>query len=118
MNEQAPKIQVKHDSDITIIELLDNEILDEQTISSIADALFSVVTENPGVKMLLSFSRVKHLSSSALGTLIRLNKRVEETNGVLKLCSIQKSLYEIFLITKLNKLFDIYDSEDAALKAF
>jgi len=101
-----------------VVELLDEEILDEITISEIAESLFSILEDKLPNRMVLSFDRVKHLSSMALGTLIRLNKRVEEHGGKLKLCEIRKSLYEIFEITKLNKLFDIYDSRDLAVSSF
>lgn len=118
MANQAPKIVVSRDGEVTIVELLDEEILEEVTINLVSDSLFSVVMENPGLKLLLCFSRVKHFSSSALGMLIRLNKRVEENGGQLKLCRIQPALYEIFVITKLNKLFDIYQEKNEALGDF
>ena len=118
MQEYGPKIAVSQNGAVTVVELLDEEILDENTINDISDSLFSVVDDNAPVQLLISFSRVKHLSSSALGTLIRLSKRVDESSGALKLCSIRQSLYEIFVITKLNKLFDIYKDEEVALSSF
>ncbi len=118
MENEKARVAIKHQGDISIVELLDNEILDEITINEIADTLFSLVSENNPAKIVLSFVHVKHLSSMALGTLIRLNKRVDEGGGQLKLCSIAKNLYEIFIITKLNKLFDICDDEQAALSSF
>ena len=116
--EPKPKIGVSHEGTVTVVELLDEEILEEGTINTIADSLFAVVADNPEIKLLLSFERVRHLSSSALGTLIRLNKRVEESNGILKICHLRKSLLEIFKITKLNRLFDIKEDEADALAAF
>ncbi len=116
-NEQA-RVAIKQQGDISIVELQDKEILDEITINEIAETLFALVNENTPTKIVLSFIEVKHLSSMALGTLIRLNKRVEEGGGQLKLCHIATNLYEIFIITKLNKLFSIYDDEQAALASF
>ncbi len=113
-----PTIEIKHEGDITIAELLNEEILEEEVISDITDSLLGFVAENPGVKLLLSFTKVKHLSSSALGMLIRLNKHIEENGGDFKLCELRKSLYEIFVITKLNRLFDIHDDRAAALSSF
>jgi anti-sigma B factor antagonist len=118
MEKNIPRIKVTQDNGVSIVELLDEEILDEGTISVISESLFAVVDDHAPVQLLLSFFRVKHLSSSALGTLIRLNKHIDETGGKLKLCEIKKNLYEIFSITKLNKLFDIYEDRDTALKSF
>jgi anti-sigma B factor antagonist len=50
--------------------------------------------------------------------LIRLNKRVEENGGTLKLCQLRKSLYEIFAITKLDRLFESYDEKNTAISSF
>ena len=116
-NSQA-RVEIRRQDEVIILELLDNEILDEPTINDISDTLFSVVAEHSPVKMVLSFAQVKHLSSMALGTLIRLNKRIEEGGGALKLCEIAPSLHEIFVITKLNRLFDLYDQEAAAVESF
>jgi anti-sigma B factor antagonist len=118
MQNYGPRVAVNQNGEVTEVELLDEEILDENTINDVAETLFAVVEDKAPVKLLLSFGRVKHLSSSALGTLIRLNKRIDESKGALKLCSIRASLYEVFVITKLNKLFDIYKDEDTALKSF
>ena len=116
--ELGPKIEVNHEGAVTVVELLDEEILEEGTINIIADSLLAVVADNPRIKLLLNFTRVRLLSSSALGTLIRLNKQVEESNGVLKICHLRKSLLEIFKITKLNRLFDIYEDKATALSNF
>jgi anti-sigma B factor antagonist len=39
-------------------------------------------------------------------------------SGQLKLSNIRPEIYEVFAITKLNKLFDIKDDEADALAAF
>ncbi len=118
MINNGPSIEVTREGNITVVELLNEEVLEEMTINNIAESLFSLVEENASIKLLLSFKKVKHLSSSALGTLIRLNKRVEENKGTLKLCGLRKGLYDIFVITKLNRLFDIYDDKEEAIASF
>ena len=103
---------------ITVVELLDEDVLEEHVINEITEELFSVVVDGVRIRLVLSFARVKHLSSSALGALIRLNKRVAEVDGQLKLCDINPSLHEVFVITKLNKLFDICDTKEIAGSSF
>ena len=118
MEDYGKRIVVSSLGGITLVALQDEEILDESTINEIAEALFTVVKDKAPVRLVLSFVKVKFLSSSALGTLIRLNKRVEESKGKLKLCDIKDNLYEIFIITKLNKLFDIYEDKETAMGSF
>ncbi|MBN2211116.1 MAG: STAS domain-containing protein [Sedimentisphaerales bacterium] len=116
MQTGGPRIAVSQDGPITIAELMDEEILEENIIEDIAESLFGLVQEKPSLLLVLDFHQVKHLSSSALGTLIRLNKRIEETKGQLKLCGLRPTLYEIFTITKLNRLFNIYETRELAMK--
>ena len=66
----------------------------------------------------LSFENVDHLSSAALGMLITLNQKVGERNGRLILSDIQANIYQVFRITRLNKLFEICESAKVALGKF
>ena len=59
-----------------------------------------------------------HLSSAALGMLINANKRVKEKNGQLRLTNIKPQIYEVFVITKLNKLFRILPTRAEGLTSF
>ncbi len=59
-----------------------------------------------------------YLSSLALGTLINVKKKIARVEGQLKLCSIYPDLLEVFKITRLDTVFDIYKDEPAARQAF
>ena len=118
MQNNHTRIKVFPIGQVTMVELADPEILDEGAISEIAGALMELVDVNPTIQLLLNFHRVQHLSSSALGILIRLNKRIEEQGGSLKLCRIRRPLQEIFEITNLVKIFDIFEDENTALNSF
>jgi len=80
--------------------------------------LFGLVDSEGRDKLLLNFSQVEFLSSSALGKLITLDKKMKAKSGKLKLCNIRPEIYEVFAITRLNRLFDIKDEEADALAAF
>jgi len=100
------------------VEFSDRKILDELSINEILNELVALVESQPEIKLLLNFDNVDHLSSAALGMLITLNKRVADAGGKLRLANISPQIYEVFAITRLNKLFDIHDSADAALRSF
>ena len=114
------RIKVSHKQGVCVVELLDENILkvEEAIINEISKSLLLVAEENAPVQMLLSFTRVKYLSSHMLATLIRLNKRIIEGKGTLKLCGMKPAIYEMFIITKLNQILDIYDDEQSALQSF
>lgn len=118
MAEKPVHLTVRADGPVQVVEFSDRKILEELSIREIEDELFSLVTKSPGVKLLLDFSAVEHLSSAALGMLINLNKEVQKQKGALKLSSINPQIFEVFKITKLTKMFDIHDSNQQAINKF
>lgn len=112
------RLEVEDIGDITVVNFTDRKILDEPNIQMIGEQLFSLVDESGRKKILLNFGNVEYLSSAALGKLITLNKKLQAVGGRLILCNIDKQIYEVFEITKLNKLFTIHKEEQAALQAF
>ena len=118
MEDRKHRLMVEPRGEVTIVTFVDKRILDESNIQDIGDQMFELVEKHYKVKLLLNFENVEYLSSAALGKLITLNKKVKAETGKLKLCNIRPQIYDVFKITKLNKLFQIYDSEDKALAAF
>ena len=118
MAETTPLLSVSHQKDIRIVEFTNNRILDEANIAEIGQGLTALVEEQAPPKLLLDFNTVDHLSSAALGMLINVNKKVRERNGQLRLANIKPQIYEVFVITKLNKLFRILPTRAEGLSSF
>lgn len=104
--------------DVTVVRFLDHKIIEDINIQELGQELFHLVEVDGCTKLLLNFSSVDFLSSAALGKLITLDKKMKAHAGVLKLSNIRPEIYEVFAITKLNRLFDIHDEEAGALAAF
>ena len=105
-------------SDITQVVFKDRNILEEAAIQQIGEELTAAIDASANPKLLLNFLNVEHLSSAALGTLITVNNKIKGKGGQLRLCNIDKQIYEVFVITKLNKLFQIHDDDAKAIKSF
>src|SRR3954451_12022480 len=119
MSSQPPRrrrLEVEDIGDVTVVNFTDKKILDEQNIQIIGEQLFSLVDELGRRKILLNFGNVEYLSSAALGKFITLNKKVNAAGGRLILCNIDPQIYEVFEITKLNKLFNIKKDEQTAMQ--
>ena len=112
------RIRVKKLDDVTQVEFIDRNILDEANIQLIGDEIAALVDGAPNPKLVISFANVEHLSSAALGTLITINNRVRSRSGQLRLSTIDPQIYEVFAITRLNKLFQILPTSDEAMKSF
>jgi anti-sigma B factor antagonist len=114
---QSPRLNVSTVDGVTVVELTHRKILDEMNISQIGEQLNAMVSGAETPKLVLDFSNVSHMSSSALGMLITVHKHVREKDGDLRLCNIQPSIYEVFVITRLNEIFEIAKSRDEAVES-
>lgn len=117
MAKLEPKISVEYADDTTIITFTGNKILEDKDIRSLQESILSVVEQGDGIKLILDFCNVQFLSSAVLGLLIRVSKKVYERNGKLRLCNINPKIYRIFKMTRLTKVFDIYEDLDSAVES-
>lgn len=65
---------------------------------------------------LVDLSAVSYLDSTVLGCLIGLNKRVRARGNRLSIIVSEPRILKIFAMTKLNQVFDIFESQEAALR--
>lgn len=117
MSAAASRLRVHDQSGVTRIEFVDRNILDEANIQQIGDEITGIIDAQPVPRILISFENVDHLSSAALGTLITINNKIRAKGGQLRLADIDKQIYEVFVITKLNKLFEIHETSAQALES-
>ena len=118
MPEASSPVAVNHHDGVRIVEFTDSKILDEANIEQIGDRLFEVINAGSKPKVLLDFANVDHLSSAALGKLLQARERIHEVNGQLRLCDIKPQIFEVFTITKLDKLFRVYPTRSDAMESF
>jgi anti-sigma B factor antagonist len=104
--------------EITIVRLLDRQIKDDSILQEIEDELFSLVEKDGKQRLVLNFAAVEFLSSTMLNILIKLDNRLRELGGKLRLCNIQGENNIPFKITRLDKKFEIRTTEGEALTAF
>jgi len=118
MASQESRLVIDQVGEVTTVSFMDRNILEEASIQQIGDEIGELILASPNPKILLNFENVEHLSSAALGTLITINNNVKKQGGQLRLSNIDPQIYEVFVITKLNKLFVIHDDNAAALDSF
>jgi anti-anti-sigma factor len=112
------RLEVNDVGDITVVHFRDQKIIEDLGIQELGQELFNLVEVENRMKLVLNFSAVDFLSSAALGKLITLDKKVKAKKGALRLCNIRSEIYEVFAITRLDRLFKIKDDEADALASF
>ncbi len=65
--------------------------------------------------IVLDLSMVKAMSSTGLGILIAAHRYIAEKGGTFKLAQISEKVRSILEITRLNTVFEVFDSVEGAL---
>jgi anti-sigma B factor antagonist len=112
------RVRISEVGGVTVVRFVDRKILDVSNIQELGDELAALVEQDDRKRLLLNFSDVEFLSSAALNKLIVVERKVKAHAGALKLCNLRPEIYEVFVITRLNQLFDIKDNEADALASF
>ena len=114
MEPIKPRINIEYAENATIATFTAQSILEEKDIQALQKSIIPVIEQAERINLILDFCNVRFLSSAVLGLLIRISKKIYERDGQLRLCNINPKIYEVFKITRLTKIFDIYkDTEDA-----
>lgn len=83
------------------------------------DKLFSMannVLKSESKNLILDFGNVIYFSSIVIGKLIKLNRDFQDANGKLFLCNVNKTLKEVFKITKVASFIEVRDDVESAAK--
>lgn len=67
-------------------------------------------------RIVLNLSEVDFIDSSGLGAIISGFKKIGN-DGRLVVCVVKESVMSLFRLTRMNRVFDIFASEDEALEA-
>ncbi len=118
MNTKESRLIVQRELEVIRVGFLDRNILEEASIQHIGEEIGQLIEQSTNPKLLIDFSNVEHLSSAALGTLITINNKIKNKGGQLRLSNIDEKIYEVFVITKLNKLFQIHPTAEMAMASF
>ena len=112
------RLRISKIDEVTQVEFIDRNILDEANIQAISDEISGLIDTTSTPQILINFANVDHLSSAALGALITINNKTNEKDGTLRLANIDPQIYEVFVITRLNKLFNIHETLNDAMTQF
>lgn len=104
--------------DVTIVNFEDARILDTAQIQKIGDELTNLIEKMARRKVILDFTKVQFLSSSALSVLLVARQKAVAIGGTVTLCGLRKDLMKVFEIMRLDKLFSFFPDEGAALKSY
>jgi anti-sigma B factor antagonist len=69
-------------------------------------------------RIVLNLGEVNYIDSGGLGTLVALHTTAHNAGGTIKLANLTKRVGDLLQVTKLLTVFEVHESEYAALEAF
>jgi len=117
---ESPKhIQVEIVDGVAVVCFLNAEIVFEQEIvQEVGQELYNLVEKQGCTRLLLDLRNVKYMASSMLGKLIGLKRKVDQAGGKLRLCNVGPLLKDALSVSQLDRVLEILESREAALKRF
>jgi anti-sigma B factor antagonist len=75
-------------------------------------------TESDPARVVVNLQDVSFLDSTGLSTLVQGMKRSRKLNGDIRLCGLRPPIRMVFELTRLDRVFEIFGSEEEAVEAF
>lgn len=85
--------------------------IDIYNASELKDNIIRLLEQNQG-NINFDCQDLKYIDSTGLGVLINVLNHVKEYDGIIKIVNLRPYIYKIFMITGLNKIFDIEVTEE------
>ena len=92
--------------------------LDVHLSAEIEKEINNVIQTEPDCHLLLNLKDVEYMSSSGLRIFVSTMRILKESKRKLKLSNMNSAVKKIFEVVELMDMFDLYESEEEALKSF
>jgi len=101
---------------VSVVELNGRIVLGEES-NALREKLKSLIAEGKK-KIVLNMDNIKYIDSSGLGTLVAAHCSAKAQGTSLRLCHLGSKFQEVLQITKLLTVFEVCDTEAAAVASF
>lgn len=112
----ALKLTTRIVNGVTVVEAVGRIILGQET-NDLRESIKGLLSNGVN-KIVINLAQVDFIDSSGLGALVGLYSTANSRGARIKLAAITKRFHELLMITKLLTVFDVYETEDAAIESF
>lgn len=109
------KTTITEKGDVSIIKL--KGFLDAHT-APVLENNFNDLLNNNKFKIVVDFQELAYISSAGLGVFMAFIEKVRENKGDIKLAAMNEKVYNIFDLLGFPLLYEIFKTEEEALKKF
>ncbi|MEW6250306.1 MAG: STAS domain-containing protein [Planctomycetota bacterium] len=113
---ESPIVAVEELAELVVCHVL-AESLDEEHVHQVQSEVRAAAEANPGRPCILDLARVSFVPSLSLAALIRIHSEFHARQQRLLLAALQPQVHDVFVMTRLDRVFELYDDLPAALRA-
>ncbi len=101
---------------ISVLQMEGRIVLGEES-NALRESVKNLLADNKK-KIVLNMNHVTYIDSAGLGTLVAAYHSARAHDAVLKLAHLGTKFQEVLQVTKLMTVFEVFDSEAAAVESF
>lgn len=105
------------DGDIALAQFHREQLTEEDNLEQLGHELFALVDQFHFRKVIVSLAPVRHVTSSVLGKLITLHRKLGRNDGRLILCNLHPDLKHVLNTSRLLTYFSTADDVPAGKAA-
>ena len=108
---------IPHEIDRDVFVLMADGGINRENAQQFTDDVEKMV-RNGFSKLIIDCSKLDYISSTGLGTLLVLQRRMKQAGGDVKLCSVKGLVVQALQIIRLDRMFGMYPDLGQARLAF
>ena len=112
----ALKITNREVDGVSVVQMEGRIVLGEES-NALRESVKSLLADNKK-KIVLNMDNITYIDSAGLGTLVAAFHSARGQGATLKLCNLGQKFQEVLQVTKLMTVFEVFDSEAAAVQSF
>src|SRR5437764_10114740 len=111
-----PFFSQRQDHQFTVVEFQIESLMHARDLEQIGGALYRLADDDHRKLVLLDLTKVRFVSSQAVGVLVTMNKKLSNVpGGKLVLCGVGPDIMKLLKITRLDRLLTIRPTQHEAL---
>ena len=109
-------IEIKEINNCQVMKLNGN-IIGGPDATEFNNSIKQLITENKK-QLIVDLGNISYVNSTGLGIIFRGYKTLMDAKGEFKMASLNQKMKSLLSITKLDTIFDVYDSVEEAINGF
>jgi len=101
---------------VSLVELDGRIVLGEES-NSLREKLKSLIAAGKK-KIVLNMANVRYIDSAGLGALVAAHVSAKTQGASVRLCNLGQKFHDVMQVTRLLTVFDVYDTQAAAINSF